>query len=137
MFTFLIILIALIAVLLVLVVLLQSGQGGGLAGIAAGGATTQILGARQAPDVMEKATWTLASLFIVLCILTNFTIDTDEVRDSVIQQRTQGGATEQVLPQQPLPQQTQPLPDQVTPEPGTQTAPATPPATPPAEGGDQ
>lgn len=87
MFTFLIVLIAILAVILTLIVLLQSGKGGGLAGIAAGGATTQILGARQAPDVLEKATWVLATLFIVLCILTNFTIDRGEPAESVIQQR--------------------------------------------------
>ena len=78
MFIFLIIIIAIIGLVMTLLVLLQSGRGGGLAGIAAGGATTQILGARQAPDVLEKGTWTLAALFIVLCILTNFTIDTGD-----------------------------------------------------------
>ncbi len=95
MFTFLIILITLIAIFITLVVLVQSGKGGGLAGIAAGGATTQILGARQAPDVLEKATWTLATLFIVLCILTNFTIDRGEgPTESVIQQRAQQEQTQ-------------------------------------------
>jgi len=88
MFTFLIVVIALIGLMLTFVVLLQSGKGGGLAGIAAGGATQQILGARTAPDVLEKATWTLATLFIVLCILTNFAIDTEEAAESVIQQGT-------------------------------------------------
>ena len=75
MFIFLIIVITIIAAIMVFLVLIQSGKGGGLAGIAAGGATTQILGARQAPDVLEKATWILAALFISLCILTNFVID--------------------------------------------------------------
>lgn len=89
MFAFLIIVIALIAIAITLVVLLQSGRGGGLAGIASGGATQQILGARQAPDVLEKATWTLGTLFIVLCILTNFAIDRGQVQQSVIQQQTQ------------------------------------------------
>ena len=100
MFTFIVILIAIIAVLITLVVLVQSGKGGGLAGVAAGGATTQILGARQAPDVLEKATWTLATLFVVLCILSNFLIDHEQVQESVIQQRAQQGQTQQapVLP---------------------------------------
>ncbi|GIV59930.1 preprotein translocase subunit SecG [Rhodocaloribacter litoris] len=99
MFIFLIVLITLIAVLLMLVVLVQSGKGGGLAGIAAGGATTQILGTRQAPDILEKATWTLATAFIVLCILTNFAVDRGEQQESVIQQQAQGARTEQpVLP---------------------------------------
>lgn len=104
MFTFLIILITLIAILIVLVVLLQSGRGGGLAGIAAGGAQ-QVLGARQAPDILEKATWTLAVIFIVLCILTNFTIDTTERRGSIIQQRAQQEQAQPIPPpaEEPVP----------------------------------
>ena len=95
MFTFLIIVITLIAILITFVVLVQSGKGGGLAGIAAGGATQQILGARQAPDVLEKATWTLATLFIVLCILTNFAIDRGAgAQESVIQERAQQEQTQ-------------------------------------------
>ena len=66
--------IAVIALLLTLVVLLQSGQGGGLAGIASGGAARQVLGTRQAPDLLERATWTLGAALIVLCLLTNFTV---------------------------------------------------------------
>ncbi|MFW5955384.1 MAG: preprotein translocase subunit SecG [Rhodothermales bacterium] len=98
MFAFLIILITLIAILMVLVVLVQSGKGGGLAGIAAGGATRQILGARQAPDILEKATWTLATLFIVLCIITPFAIDRGAAQESVIQQRATEPTPEQVAP---------------------------------------
>jgi preprotein translocase subunit SecG len=99
MFAFLIVIIAIIAVLLTLVVLLQSGKGGGLAGIASGGATTQILGSRQAPDFLEKATWTLATAFIVLCILSNFVIGPEQGAGSVIQQQTQSGQVDvPVLP---------------------------------------
>jgi preprotein translocase subunit SecG len=118
MFTFLIVVIALIGLLLTLLVLVQSGKGGGLAGIAAGGATTQILGARQAPDILEKATWTLGTLFIVLCILTNFTITDEDRGESVIQQRARQGQTEQMPPVVP---------------PAGQEAPALPPATPESE----
>ena len=104
----LIILIALIALLLSVVVLLQSGKGGGLAGIAAG-QTQQVLGARQAPDLLEKASWILATIFIALCILTNFV-------------NTTGGPTESIIQSQPLEQTAPPISD-------------TPPAAPPA--GDQ
>ena len=113
MFTVTVILIAIIAVLITLVVLVQSGKGGGLAGIAAGGATTQILGARQAPDVLEKATWTLAAIFVVLCILSNFLIDHGQVQESVIQQRAQQEQTAPVAPPTgapgATPQQSQPV----------------------------
>ncbi|MFB6279001.1 MAG: preprotein translocase subunit SecG [Salinibacter sp.] len=94
MFSFMVVLIALIAAVLILVILMQSGQGQGLSGIASGGATRQVLGTRQAPDMLEKATWTLAAVFISLCVITNFFIDTDE-EESVIQNRAQEGQTEQ------------------------------------------
>lgn len=117
MFTFIIVIIGLIAVLITFVILVQSGKGGGLAGIASGGATTQILGARQAPDVLEKATWTLATLFIVLCILSNFAINRGEVQESVIQQRAQEQQSQQPL----LPPEGQEgLPQEQTPAPGGQ-----------------
>ncbi|MEX0822191.1 MAG: preprotein translocase subunit SecG [Rhodothermales bacterium] len=120
MFTFLIVLIAIIGLLITLVVLVQSGKGGGLAGIASGGATQQILGARQAPDVLEKATWTLGIAFVVLCILTNFAITDEQVQESVIQQQAQQEETSPALPpggqQQQLPGgQQQQLPDAGTP----------------------
>ncbi len=115
-FTLLIIIITLIAVLLTLVVLLQSGQGGGLAGIASGGATRQVLGARQAPDLLERATWTLGAVFIVLCIMTNFVIDLGGEQESIIQQRTE--QTEQQAPPQQAPQNQQPAPQQPAPDGG-------------------
>lgn len=88
MFEFLIVVISIIGVLMTLGILLQSGKGGGLAGIASGGATTQILGSRHAPDFLERTTWSLGGLFIVLCVLTTFTIDTSDSAESVIQQQT-------------------------------------------------
>jgi len=69
MYTLLIVFIALTALFIIAVVLLQSGKGDGLAGVAAAGYTTQLLGSRQAPDVLEKATWVGAGIFILCCIL--------------------------------------------------------------------
>lgn len=114
-FTLLIVIIAIIAILLMVVVLLQSGKGGGLAGVAAGGATRQVLGARQAPDFLERITWTLAAVFVMLCILTNFAIDTGGNQESVIEQRAGQTAPTQTAPPggndaQPLDQGTQPAP---------------------------
>ena len=106
MFTLLVVIIAIIGLLMTLVVLLQSGKGGGLAGIAAGGATQSLLGTRTAPDILEKATWVLGTLFIILCVLTNFFIGGEEAGQSVIQQ---GDATEQLPPTLP-PVDAQPLP---------------------------
>lgn len=135
MFTFLIVVIAIIAVLLVLVVLLQSGQGGGLAGIAAGGATTQILGARQAPDTLEKATWILSTLFIVLCILTNFAIPNADSQRSIIQERAGTGQTAApTLPPAGAPATNPPAGQNAAPTgDGTQSAPSGTQPTTPAE----
>ena len=121
MYIFLIIIITLLAIMMAVVILLQSGKGGGLAGIAAGGQTTQILGARQAPDFLEKATWTLGTAFIVLCILANFFTDPTEAQRSIIQE---GGADAPI--ENPLP----PGPGTINDEPA---APATPAPAPPVE----
>lgn len=102
MFIAIVILILLIAILISLVVLLQSGQGGGLAGIASGGQTQQILGARQAPDFLEKATWTLGGLFLLLCVIAPFTTGNQTAERSILQER--GVQTETgVLPPAGLP----------------------------------
>ncbi len=100
MYIFLIVVITLIGILMAIAILLQSGKGGGLAGIAAGGQTTQILGARQAPDFLEKATWGLGTAFIVLCILANFFADPGGAQRSVIQE---GGAGTAPPVENPLP----------------------------------
>ena len=95
MFSMMVAFIALIAAVLILVILLQSGQGGGLSGIAQTGTTRQVLGTRQAPDVPEKATWTLGAIFITLCVISNFFIGGEENQQSVIQQRAQQSQTQQ------------------------------------------
>lgn len=112
MFSMMVAFIALIAAVLILVILLQSGQGGGLAGIAQGGAARQVLGTRQAPDTLEKATWWLGALFITLCVMTNFFVGGDE-QESVIQNRAQEGQTQQQQAPQPSPSQdAAPMPQQ-------------------------
>lgn len=56
-----------VCVLLVLVVLVQNSKGGGLAPNFSGAGS--LMGARQTTNVVEKATWTLATLLGVLCIV--------------------------------------------------------------------
>lgn len=64
---FLTILIVLASVLLVLLVLVQNSKGGGLAsGFQSG---NQVMGAPKTADFLEKASWTLAAVIIVLSIL--------------------------------------------------------------------
>ena len=118
MFWFLIVLIVVDALLLSITVLLQSGKGGGLAGVAAGGQTQQILGARQAPDFLEKASWTLGGLFIFLSLIASFFAG--GTRESVLQSREASAPPPQAAPLGPGPAPAQgvsPLPATPVPEP--------------------
>lgn len=66
MYVFLVVLILIVCVLLAVVVLVQNSKGGGLA--ANFSAPNQIMGVRKTTDFIEKATWGLAILLIVLSI---------------------------------------------------------------------
>jgi protein translocase, SecG subunit len=87
MYVFISILILLCSILLVLIVLVQNSKGGGLA--SGFSSSNQVLGVRKTTDFLEKATWTLAGLVIVLCIgLTSFiprgqVVSNSEVIDNV------------------------------------------------------
>lgn len=79
MYTFIVILILIVCVLLALVVLVQNSKGGGLA--ANFSAPTQVLGARQSADFIEKATWWLAGILIALSLVATAVIPRTTVAD--------------------------------------------------------
>jgi preprotein translocase subunit SecG len=56
-----------ISVLLALIVLIQNPKGGGV-NSQFGGVSNQIFGASKSTDVVEKATWYLAGILLVLCL---------------------------------------------------------------------
>ena len=65
-------LIVLASVLMCLIVLIQNSKGGGLAsGFAS---SNQIMGVRKTTDFLEKATWTLAAVMVVVSILAAYSI---------------------------------------------------------------
>lgn len=65
-------LIVLVAVLMCLIVLIQNSKGGGLAsGFAS---SNQIMGVRKTTDFLEKATWTLAALMVILSIAAAYSL---------------------------------------------------------------
>ena len=67
MYILLTILIVAAAVLLILAVLVQNSKGGGLAaGFASG---NQVMGAPKTADFLEKTSWTLAGIIVLLSIL--------------------------------------------------------------------
>lgn len=66
MYTLLVILILLVSALMIGIVLIQESKGGGLASNFA--SYNQIGGVRKTTDVIEKATWTLAALMVIISI---------------------------------------------------------------------
>ena len=72
MYTFVVILILIVSVLLGLIVLVQNSKGGGL--VSNFGGANQMMGVRQTTDFLEKATWTLGGVLVVLCLISSITI---------------------------------------------------------------
>ena len=72
MYTVVVILILIVSVLLGLIVLVQNSKGGGL--VSNFGGANQMMGVRQTSDFLEKATWTLGGILVVLCLLSSITL---------------------------------------------------------------
>ena len=69
-YIFISVLILITCVLLVLIVLVQNSKGGGLA--ANFSSSNQFMGVRKTADFLEKSTWTLAIVLLVLSLATIF-----------------------------------------------------------------
>lgn len=89
MYTLLVILIVLTSLLMIGIVLIQESKGGGLAsGFAS---ANSVAGVRQTTNFIEKATWTLAGVMVVISILCAYTAPSATAEGSVIE----NAATEQ------------------------------------------
>ena len=64
---FFVILLILVCALLGLIILVQNPKGGGLSGNVAG-FSNQFMGVKQTTDVLEKGTWILATVVVLLCV---------------------------------------------------------------------
>ena len=88
-FIFVSVLILITCVLLTLVVLVQNSKGGGLASNFA--SSNQFMGVRKTADFLEKTTWTLALVMLVLSLFSIFVIPKSqgkaEVKQSEIQKQ--------------------------------------------------
>lgn len=83
-FTIFLALIIIVAFLLVVVIMVQNPKGGGLSS-AFGGGANQIGGVQKTSDFLDKSTWTLATLLLILILLSNVTIiDGNEIGESKI-----------------------------------------------------
>lgn len=85
------VLIILVSLLLILVVLIQNSKGGGLASSFA--ASNQVMGVRKTTDFLEKSTWTLAAVLVVLCLISSMTRSGgDAVVRSITQEKAESSA---------------------------------------------
>ena len=70
-FTIFLVLIIIVSLLLMLVIMVQNPKGGGLSSSFGGGSTQIVGGVKKTGDFLDKSTWTLATVLIVLILLSN------------------------------------------------------------------
>jgi len=70
-FTFLMVLIIVVCVLVTLVILSQNPKGGGLSSTFGGSGGGQMFGVQRTNEFLDKATWTLAAVIVILIITAN------------------------------------------------------------------
>jgi preprotein translocase subunit SecG len=84
--------------LLVLVVLVQNSKGGGLASNFSN--SNQFMGVRKTADFLEKSTWTLAIILLVLALFSTFVIPKyqgeTKVQESEIQKQINESKTQPI-----------------------------------------
>jgi preprotein translocase subunit SecG len=73
-FTIFLILIIIVSLLLMLVIMVQNPKGGGLSSTLGGGGSQVVGGVKKTGDFLDKSTWTLATLLIVLILLSNISL---------------------------------------------------------------
>jgi len=74
-FTIFLALIVVVAFLLVVVIMVQNPKGGGLSSSFGGGGTQQLGGVQKTTDFLDKSTWTLATIMIILILVSNVAIN--------------------------------------------------------------
>lgn len=68
--------IILCSLVMILIVLAQNSKGGGITSQFGGSGTSQLMGVKKTGDVLEKITWGLAIVIMILSLSTKFFIDT-------------------------------------------------------------
>jgi preprotein translocase subunit SecG len=90
MFNIILALIIVLSFLLVLIIMVQNPKGGGLSS-SFGGDTQQIGGVKKTTDFLDKTTWILATLILVLILFSNITLnsESDNFESELIQNQEQ------------------------------------------------
>lgn len=97
-----IVLIIVACAVLAFFILIQKPKGGGLSG-SFGSVGTQVMGVQKSGDVMEKGTWYTATVIMLLCILSTFSLGINQGKASAKeaqQQQQQAPAKSQQAPAQ-------------------------------------
>ena len=81
-YNFFVILIVLAALLMIGIVLIQESKGGGLASNFS--SSNAIMGVRKTTDFIEKATWSLAAIMVVISIICAYTAPSASTAESVL-----------------------------------------------------
>ena len=107
-----ILLIVLVAFLLITVIMVQNPKGGGLDSTFAGGGANMFGGVQQTTDFLDKATWFLFSLLVVLILISNSAIISTRSGDkSPVKQAIENHAPQQDDTQKPMPNPVMPATD--------------------------
>ena len=107
-YTIIVILAVLASVLMCAIVFIQESKGGGLAsGFSSG---NSMLGVRKTTDVVEKTTWSLAGIMVVLCVLSVFFLNNGtttgnqsvtELQAGAVKEQATNAANQQAVPSTP------------------------------------
>ena len=92
-FLIFLVLIVIVCLLLVLVVMVQNPKGGGLSSSFGGGGSQVVGGVKKTGDFLDKSTWTLATLLVVLILASNVALKGFGSADSKL---LNGDGTQQV-----------------------------------------
>ncbi|RZS99808.1 preprotein translocase subunit SecG [Aquimarina brevivitae] len=83
-FTIFLGLIVIVSFLLIVVIMVQNPKGGGLSSSFGGGAGQQLGGVKKTTDFLDKSTWALATLLLVLILLSNINLMSDTTAESQV-----------------------------------------------------
>ena len=103
MYTFVSILVILVSIFLILIVLVQNSKGGGLASNFS--SQNQVMGVRKTTDFLEKATWTLATVLLVLSFVAVMVLPKEQMGGAEIDQKLNTLPSQQEVPAFPTPAQ--------------------------------
>ena len=113
-FTLFMILIIIASILLVIIIMAQNPKGGGLSGTF-GGASATNFGVQRTNDFMEKATWTLGTIIIVLILVSVVVTGKPSVKAPALPTQKEAPASQGAAPVQSTPATQGAAPVQSTP----------------------